>query len=142
MALGAPISRGWRQALVLVGAVAFLVGLVDPLEGFVLILAGGGIVTYESFRSGSRWRKVLGYGFALVVAGSIAMLGLTALGGVGGSTSYSVWWALIALPYPIGGLVLLVGGVLEIVEVLRTPRVEPPAPEDEGPDQPGDDTPA
>jgi uncharacterized membrane protein len=124
MELGTPISRGWRQALVLAGTVAFLVGLVDPLEGFVLILAGGALVTYESFRAGSRWRKVLGYGLALVVAGSIAMLGLTAIGGVGGDTGPSMWWALLALPYPIGALVLLVGGVLEIVEVFRKPREE------------------
>jgi hypothetical protein len=139
MELGTPISRGWRQALVLAGAVAFVVGLVDPMEGFVLILAGGGIVTYEAFRSGSRWRKVLGYGLGLAVAGSIVMVVLTLMGGVGGSTDYSAWWALIALPYPIGGLVLLVGGVLEIADVLRTPREEPPASEEEASDPPDDE---
>ena len=92
------------RLLVTIGGAAMLVGAVDPLEGSILILLGSGLFALGVFlaRSGRRLVAYRLLVFGLIAAGVIAMFGLTLIGGVGGSTGRSPWWALLVLPYPIG----------------------------------------
>ena len=46
------------------------------------------------------------------------MFGMSALGGVGGTSGRSIWWILLCLPYPIGWVLGLVGAARK----LREPR--------------------
>ncbi|MBU1694437.1 MAG: hypothetical protein KJ726_06800 [Verrucomicrobia bacterium] len=109
----------WSNILVFVGLIAMLVGVIDPLEGSLIILLGSGLVALGAFLGKSRYRKLLGWSFALVVVGMGALWGLSAVGGLGGSTGRSMWWALLLLPYPVGWIMGLVGVILRLIESYR-----------------------
>ncbi len=103
--------RRWSRILVIVGLVAVLVGAIDPLEGSLVILPGAALVTLGAFMAGSRHRRFLTWALALLALGVGALFGLSALGGLGGSTGHSFWWGLVLLPYPAGWIMVLVGAI-------------------------------
>ncbi len=81
-----------------------LVGALDPLEGSLVILPGSGLVALGTFLGRSeRWlityRLLV---FILIAIGVGALWGLTAIGGIGGSSGRSMWLGLLILPYLIG----------------------------------------
>jgi hypothetical protein len=100
MNTGSQLTRRVRAA----GFVAMIVGAVDPLEGSVLILIGGGLVALGAFLARDERRLVVYWAvvFALIVVGVAAMWGLTAVGGIGGSSGRSMWWSVLLLPYLAG----------------------------------------
>lgn len=107
----------WSRILVIVGAIAMLVGTVDPLEGSPLILSGSGMVALGAFL-GKGQRGVLLYWvwiFILMAVGVGAMFVLSAFGGIGGRSGHSMWWGLLLLPYPAGWLMAVAGGVAGLV---------------------------
>ncbi len=104
-------SRRWINIMVIIGSIGLLIGALDPLEGGILILLGSGLIalgTYLSRAEASliRYRTAV---FGLVAIGVGAMWGLTARGGLGGSSGHSMWWGLLLLPYLIGWPMALVG---------------------------------
>lgn len=117
----------WARPLAVVGLLATFIGCVDPLEGWIAILAGIGVVALAAASSSSRWLKLLVVAFALTAVGVAAMLVLSFLGGIGGASGRSLWWAFALVPYPAGFLLGLVGAVLLSIEVFRTRRLQPPA---------------
>lgn len=106
------------RALIGVGLVLMLVAALDPIEGSVLALAGGILVAVTAvwLHAGSRLQMSAA---ALMAAGVGALFGLTAIGGVGGSSGRSAWWALLCLPYPIGWIL----GVAGAARMLRSRTV-------------------
>jgi hypothetical protein len=103
------------------GFVCMLVGLVDPLEGSIVILAGSALLLIGALLGRSRHRKLIAWAFALVTIGVGLMWGISALGGFGGSTGRSTWWALVLLPYPVGWVM----GVVGVIRVLREAKAGP-----------------
>jgi hypothetical protein len=90
--------------MIFVGSVAMLMGAVDPLEGSVVILIGSALLALGTFLSQSE-RRFLSYRllvFILIALGVGAMWGLTAGGGLGGSSGRSLWWGILILPYLVG----------------------------------------
>jgi hypothetical protein len=114
--------------LIGVGLAAMVVGAVDPLEGSLVIFPGAVLVATGAFVGRTTHRRLLYWGFGLVFLGVAAMWGLSALGGVGGSTGRSMWWLLVVLPYPVGWLVQVILGVLDV----RHPQPTVLAPASEG----------
>lgn len=105
----------------MLGAIGLLVGAVDPLEGSFVILAGSALLWGSELMKGPGrrhlclWTSV----FVLIAVGVGAMIGLSAVGGIGGRSGRSWWWGLLLLPYPAGWL-LGVGGLLAgLVRFLR-----------------------
>jgi hypothetical protein len=96
-----------------------VIGLIDPLEGSLVILPGTGLAALGAALGAASHRTLLYWGFALVALGVAAMWGMSALGGIGGSTGRSMWWALLLLPYPVGWVLSLVGAV----RAVRAPAV-------------------
>jgi len=97
-------SRRWSNLLSTCGGIVVLLGSFDPLEGSALILPGTGLLALGSYL-GHEDRRTITYrtwSFVLVGLGVGALMGLSALGGVGGSSGHSAWWALLAAPYVIG----------------------------------------
>jgi hypothetical protein len=96
--------RPWSQILVIVGAVAMLVGALDPMEGSVVILTGSGLVALGTFlgNTSRRLRVYWTWTFLLIAFGVGVMFGASAIGGFGGTTGRSTWWAVLVLPYPVG----------------------------------------
>jgi hypothetical protein len=105
------------RRLVIVGLVLMVIGVVDPMEGSLVILGGSILVAVGAFLSRSRYRLPI-TALVLIVVGVGAMFGMSALGGVGGSTGRSMWWLLLCVPYPIGWILGLIGAASK----LREPR--------------------
>jgi len=82
----------WSRILVIAGSIAMLVGVLDPMEGSLVILAGSGLVTLGTFLSNSG-RRLLIYWiwvFLLISVGVGALFGLSAIGGIGGKSGHSM----------------------------------------------------
>ncbi len=109
------------RILVVIGLVTMLIGTIDPLEGSLAILPGSGMVALGALVRHSRHRPLLYFAFVMVLVGVGAMWGLSGLGGIGGPTGRSMWWATILLPYPVGWLLTLVGAVRLLREAPRAP---------------------
>ena len=112
----------WSHILVIVGLVATLVGAIDPLEGSLLILPGTGLLALGAWLGNSQHRSLLYWAFALVAVGVGEVWGLSAVGGLGGSTGRSMWWTIFLLPYPVGWVMALVGAIRRLREV-QSPSV-------------------
>ncbi len=114
----------WSRVLIILGSVGMLVGALDPLEGSLIILPGCGLVTFGHFL-GDDGRGLFAYWiwvFIAIAIGVGAMCVLTALGGVGDKSGYSMWWGVLILPYPIGWVM---GTVSLAVEVVRRVQHRP-----------------
>ena len=103
--------------IVIVGLVLMVIGVVDPMEGSVVILGGSILVAVGAFLSRTRYTVPI-IALVLIAIGVGAMFGLSALGGVGGNTGRSIWWLLLCGPYPIGWIL----GLLGAASKLREPR--------------------
>jgi hypothetical protein len=104
------------RILLIIGGAAMLVGAIDPLEGSVVILIGNililiGILLNKKTQQEVRFWTLT---FVLTLFGIAAMFILSALGGFGGESELSWWWAVLILPYPIGWL-LGIGGLISRV---------------------------
>ena len=106
----------WSKILTIAGLLLMLVGAVDPLEGSLLILPGGGLTALGAGLGQSRYRRLLYFGFVLVALGVGAMFWLSWLGGIGGNTGRPMGWAFVILPYPIGWILGVVGAILKLVK--------------------------
>lgn len=58
----------------------------------------------------------------MVALGFAVMWALTAIGGVGGSTGRSAWWALLVAPFVVGWILGVVAGVRTEVDRYRDRR--------------------
>jgi len=110
----------WPRVLAIIGLVAILVGAIDPLEGSLVILPGTALLAFAAWLVHSRHRRLLYWAFAAVALGVGVMFAISAMGGIGGNTGRSMWWALLMLPYPIGWILALVGAIRGLREAPPT----------------------
>ena len=103
--------ESWPRRLRIAGLVLMVVGLIDPLEGSLVIAPGSLLVALSAQRARSRHRSWAYAGFALVAIGVGAMFVLSAFGGVGGSAGRSWGWLVVILPYPIGWVASVVAAL-------------------------------
>jgi hypothetical protein len=98
-----------------------LLGTLDPLEGSLLILPGSGMVALGVFFGRKPRPTVLYWAwvFGLIAVGVAALFGLSAVGGFGGTSGLSNWWGVLILPYPVGWLMALVGGVIALIRFFK-----------------------
>jgi hypothetical protein len=101
------------------GLAGMLVSALDLLEGCFFVLPSVAVATAGAWLGRSRHRTLLSWASALVAIGVAAMVVLTKLGGLGGDSGNSIWWAITILPYPIGWLLGLAGATLTIIESCR-----------------------
>lgn len=94
----------WSKILTVAGGMGMAVGAFDPLEGWLLILPGSGLLALGVWLSQAERQAVACKvcAFVLIVIGVGAMWGLSAVGGFGGTSGRSGWWGLLLLPYLIG----------------------------------------
>lgn len=94
----------WSKFTGLFGGGLLVLGSFDPMEGSALILPGSALMAIGSYleRGDRRVVAFRTWSFILIAVGVGALFGLSAVGGVGGSSGHSAWWALLILPYLIG----------------------------------------
>ena len=109
-------ARRWSRPLLWIGTVALVAGAIDPLEGSLVIVAGAGTAMAAAHLGRRRARHLLDWGVALAAFGVGALLVMSAEGGVGPTTGRSLWWALLALPYPVGWVLSLSGAIRSLRE--------------------------
>jgi hypothetical protein len=114
----------WAGILVIFGLALMAIGMIDPLEGSMIILPGIAVVAAGAFLGKARRRKLLLGAFGLAAAGVAAMWILSSKGGFGGTTGLSVWWAAAMLPYPVGWFISLVAGIRTVGEFKKRPALE------------------
>lgn len=106
------------RILFLIGVIALLAGVIDPLEGSIAIAAGSGLVTLSAYMTHDKHRENFLFSFILVIFGVFFLFFFSSLGGFGDGAVLSWWWALLILPYPLGWLLAI---VLVVAQVLRKP---------------------
>jgi hypothetical protein len=106
----------WSRILVILGLFGMLVGALDPLEGSIIILPCAGVAAIGVFIGHTSRRKLLYTAFLLIAIGVGAMFLFSAIGGFGGASGRSYWWALTVAPYPIGWILGIVAAILSLVE--------------------------
>ena len=114
----------YARVLLVVGLAILLIGMVDPLEGAIFTLIGVGVLAIASALIASQYTNLLTWAVWFVSAGISVMIVLSWMGGVGGTSGHSAGWLLLVLPYPIGLVFALVGGVGALEETWthrRTP---------------------
>ena len=116
--------RLWGRILVIAGGIGMLIGAIDPLEGSVIVLAGSGLVMLGTFlEKDQRKRLQLWFWVIILIALGVGIMwGLSRMGGLGGDTGRSLWWALLILPYPAGwlvGMVSLIGRTMAFFKSRR-----------------------
>lgn len=110
-------GRGaWSRGLVIAGLVAAVVGVVDPLEGSLVIFAGSALVALGAMLGASRHKGFLVASLFILGAGVAALWGLSALGGFGGNSGHPMWWGLVIIPYPVGWVMTLIGAIRTLRE--------------------------
>jgi hypothetical protein len=109
------------RVLVGVGLALMVLGALDPLEGSVVILLGSALVAGGAFVSPTHRYRLQLAALVLIAIGVAALFGLSALGGVGGSTGRSYWWLLLCVTYPIGWVTGLIGATMKLREGRRAP---------------------
>jgi hypothetical protein len=95
----------WSNILIIAGGIGMVVGAIDPLEGSLLILPGSGLLALGTYLGQAERREIVCklWAFVLTAIGIGVLWGLSAIGGIGGSTARSMWWGLpVLLPYLIG----------------------------------------
>ncbi len=90
------------------GVTALIIGILDPLEGSVVIAAGSILITLAAYLTNDRHRKLFLLSTILITIGVFSLFYLSSLGGFGGNSNLSWWWIILILPYPIGWIMAIV----------------------------------
>lgn len=91
-----------------IGVTLLLGGILDPLEGSVVVILGSVAVVLALYlKKEILWRKLF-FASLLLTLGIGMMFLLSSLGGIGGKSPYSIWLGLLILPYPVGWIVSVV----------------------------------
>ena len=104
------------------GIAALIIGILDFLEGSVVIAAGSLLITIATYLTHDRHRKLFLFSTILIAIGVSLLFYLSSLGGFGGDSPLSWWYGLFVLPYPIGWLMAI---VLLIVRLSKRDRTKP-----------------
>jgi hypothetical protein len=92
------------RILYIIGIVALVAGILDPMEGSVVILAGSFLIMLSTLLMRAPGWKLFLFCFGMIAAGVFFLFFLSSLGGFGGKSTLSWWWGTLILPYPIGWL--------------------------------------
>jgi hypothetical protein len=93
----------WKKTLLITGVILLIIGMIDPLEGSVLIAAGSLLVTIYSYIVNDRFKRYFMIGLLLIVFGILSMFYVSARGGIGEGDLPRIW-ILTIVPYPVGWL--------------------------------------
>jgi hypothetical protein len=108
--------RRRARILIIAGLLVMVVAAIDPLEGSIVVVLGTGMVALGARLRRSKHLVYLYWCLVTLVVGVAALWGLSAIGGFGGTSGRSYLWGMLIVPYPIGWLACLIGGVRALGE--------------------------
>lgn len=100
----------------IVGIIVLIIGILDPLEGSILVAVGSIVLALSTNLSNDKHKTIFLILMIMIVVGVGAMWYISYLGGFGGTSSLSWWWGITILPYPIGWIATI---ILLIVRAVR-----------------------
>jgi hypothetical protein len=109
-------KRNWPKIIFIAGIVGILIGILDPMEGSLVIAPGSILLALGAFLLHDRYRNIYLASSILIITGVFALFYLSSLGGFGGTSSLSWWWGVTILPYPIGWLLAVVFLVIRMMK--------------------------
>jgi hypothetical protein len=101
-------QANWKHMMYFIGIIAFLLGVLDPLEGSVVITLGSLLLALSTYLMQDQHWKIFLASLILIVVGVFFMFYFSSLGGFGGTSELSWWWGILILPYPLGWLTSLI----------------------------------
>jgi len=104
----------WTRILYYAGVTCLIIGIIDPLEGSIVIAAGSLLITLATHLTHHRHRKLFLLSTILIATGVLFLFYLSSLGGFGGNSKLSWWWGLLVIPYPIGWIIAIVLVIKEL----------------------------
>jgi 4-hydroxybenzoate polyprenyltransferase len=108
------MTRSRSRYLLIAGLILMIAGILDPLEGSVVVLAGGAAAALGAYYGRAARFTIIATSFVMILIGVAALFGFSALGGVGGNSGRSIWWILTMAPYPIGWVIEIIATVSAI----------------------------
>lgn len=102
------------KVLFIIGIVAIIIGVIDPLEGSAAILGGSLLIALSSYFLKDRYWKLFFVGFIMIAIGVFFLFYFSSLGGFGGNSKLSWWFISLIIPYPIGWLLTIIILILRL----------------------------
>lgn len=97
----------WLQLAHYASVVALVIGVLDPLEGSLIIVAGSIVLAIIVHLKHDFQRKLFLAAAIMIVIGVFFLFYFSSLGGFGGSSALSWWWMALIVPYPVGWLMII-----------------------------------
>jgi hypothetical protein len=98
----------WTRVIYIIGIIALIIGVLDPLEGSIVITAGSVFLALSTYLTHDRHWKIFLLSLILIAIGVFFLFYLSSLGGFGRNSKLSWWWGTLVLPYPIGWLIAII----------------------------------
>ena len=114
----------WNKITFITGIVLFVLGTLDPLEGAPLIFTGSLLITISYFIKGNMRWKIFAATSTAIALGVFFLFFFSNLGGWGGHSKLSWWWALLVLPYPAGWLLNVILFISTAIRPRKTPEIK------------------
>ena len=106
----------WTSIIYIIGVIALIIGVVDPLEGSVVIMFGSALLALSAYVTNDRHSKIFTVSLIMIVVGVAFLFYFSSLGGFGGTSTLSWWWGLLILPFPIGWLTIIIVLIRRAIE--------------------------
>jgi hypothetical protein len=98
----------WTRVIYIIGVIALIIGVLDPLEGSVVITSGSALIALSTLITRDRHWKIFLLSFIMILTGVFFLFYLSSLGGFGGTSKLSWWWGSLILPYVLGWLASII----------------------------------
>jgi hypothetical protein len=103
----------WIRIAFIFGVVSLIIGVIDPLEGSVVIALGSMLLTFSTYmQNDPHWKGYLA-GSVMILTGVSFLFYFSTKGGFGES-AMSWWLGILVLPYPLGWLLSVILLILRI----------------------------
>lgn len=116
-------KTNWIQIVFIIGVIGIIAGALDPMEGSVVIAIGSILLAIASYLKNDRHKNYFILYAALILVGVFFLFFWTSLGGIGGTSAYSMWWGLTMITYPIGWIATIVLLIVRAVQNKKQVRI-------------------
>jgi hypothetical protein len=109
-------SIKWTKVIFIIGAIAIILGIIDPMEGSIVIATGSFFIAFSTFVSRDHYRKIFLVSAIMIIVGVLSMFYVSSLGGF--DPKHAWWWDVLILPYPLGWLISVITLIVMAVKNL------------------------